>query len=128
MKTLIGIALLWGLLMAMRFALVSIGFFNLPAAIAALAFLTVLVLIIKPLADFLEPGAGTLIEYMPLFFIPVLVGVTAQQDLLMDQWVLIGFTVIGATLIGLVTAALAYRAFAGCSIAKAQINEGEADD
>lgn len=128
MKTLIGVAALWGLLMATRYALVYVGFYDLPAAIVALAVLTILLLLIRPAVDLLEPGCGTLIQYMPLFFIPVLVGVTAQEGLLAKQWVLIVFTVVGATLIGLISAAFAYRFIAGQAISKTAVAQEPRDD
>lgn len=128
MKTLIGIALLWGLLMATRYILVSVGFYSLPAAIVALAVLTVLLLLSRPLAGLLEPGCGTLIQYMPLFFIPVLVGVTVQGNLLAGHWVLIIFTVIGATLLGLTGAVFVYCFFAGTTANEAPYSQRQNDD
>ncbi|WP_262694596.1 CidA/LrgA family protein [Kordiimonas aquimaris] len=128
MKALIGIAVLWGLLMTTRYTLVFVGFYGLPAAIVALAVLTVLVVVFRTIADLLEPGCGTLIQYMPLFFIPVLVGVTVQENLLAEQWVLIVFTVIGATLAGLMSAMFAYRLFAGRPTVSTVHSQGQAND
>lgn len=109
MKTMVGIVLMWGLLMAVRYGLVAAGVYGIPAAIAALGVMTLLIIVIKPVADFMEDGAGTLLEYMPLFFIPVLVGVMVQQGVIAQHWFLIIFTVVGSSLIGLLSAAYIYR-------------------
>lgn len=100
---------MWGLLMAVGYALRAAGFYDIPAAIAALGVLTLLVIAVRPIADFLEEGAGTLLEYMPLFFIPVLVGVMVQHDMIIQHWFLILFTVVGASLVGLLSAAYIFR-------------------
>lgn len=107
-----GIAVFWALLWGVGYMLPRLGMSVLPVSIVSLMVMTVLFVCSVRIRDFFAPAAMMLIQYMPLFFIPVIVGVVAQKKLLSAHWLLLSFVIIGATLISLLSTAFIYKFFA----------------
>ena len=82
----------------------------LPSAVLGILVLSVLLLWLGRIPDYLGEGAETLIRLFPLLFIPPLVAVSDLGALISRHWLVLLLAVSVSTLTGLWVTAFVYRA------------------
>ena len=86
-----------------------LGPFPVPPAIVLLIAFVGLLAFSTSIRRFLEPAADFLLRYMPLFFVPPLVGVADKWTEVKDLWLPIVFAVFVSSMIGLLVSGLLFR-------------------